>query len=155
MQNNNPFLQRANNRQRKKTRKSPEKTKIKSFSQLKKLVESIKTEDASPIAVKTEEGVVNIPGAKKSMTHKLLIEGFEALKGQQMLMGLQADIDRDDEEFGGFVPAAVLKEEPVNHRLDRFIDTHFDGKREGDKVVWTLPEGKFELDPWTLTLSKS
>lgn len=129
--------------------------KIKSFSQLKKLIELYKTaDDTKPIVVKTDDGPVTLPNANQSMTHKLLLEGFDQLEAQATMIDL-GQVDRNNEEYGGIYPTSLMDEEPQHHRLDSFISLHFDGKREGSKIVWNLPEGKFELDPWTLTLSKS
>ena len=38
--------------------------------------------------------------------------------------------------------------------VDAMIKQRLDGKREGLRVVWNIPEGKFEFDPWTKQLTK-
>ena len=148
----NPWMQQ----QQQRTQKAQhEKVTVRSFSQLKKLIELYKTDDtAKPITVKADGETITVPNSSESMTLRLLVDGFVQLANQAVLMDA-GQVDKDNEEYGGIYPASIQQERPVHHHLDRFISTHFDGRREGNRIVWDLPEGKFELDPWTLTLSKS
>jgi len=134
--------------------------KITSFSELKRLVEGIKTNDTAvkPIIVtqkdnKNRDIPVSIPSSNSLMVKRLLMEGFEMLSNQQSYLEA-VKFNPDDEDFGGFVPAMVPEEHTKNGWVDRFVRNNLGGERVGLKVQWHLPEGKFELDPWTLLLIK-
>lgn len=136
------------------------KTKINSFSDLKKLIEKIKLSDSpQPIVVNSRNDEnqpvsVSIPTNKTSIIHRTLMEGFDLIKNREEWLS-KAKVDKTNEDYGGIVPTDVPQEDMQFLWVDRFIDQHFNGKREGYKIVWDLPEGKFELDPWSLTLNKS
>jgi len=140
------------------------KTKIKSFYELKILIEKLHDIDQmTPISIemcKTENNEpgrvpVTIPSnSGETIYRKLLREGFQSVKNQEDFND-QASFNPGNEEFGGHIPTSIPPNIDRIHWIDAWIDHHLDGKREGLKVVWYLPEGKFELDPWTCVLNKS
>lgn len=137
-------------------------TKVQSFHDLQKVVDSLAAKDVTnPFSVTTVdvEGVkntVSVAGnSGDNIKYKILLEGFNALKSQETFgTGVMAENENDAVEFGGFVPAQTAVKLGMDW-IDKFVTQNLGGKREGLKVIWTLPEGRFELDPWTLQLAKS
>jgi len=79
--------------------------KITSFSELKRLVEGIKTNDTAvkPIIVtqkdnKNRDIPVSIPSSNSLMVKRLLMEGFEMLSNQQSYLEA-VKFNPDDEDF--------------------------------------------------------
>lgn len=118
--------------------------------------------DAKPITVQSTgtrfadenfNGNITIPqSGGQSMTRKTLLEGFDMLKKRQETLQAMGKVDLDD--FGGFYPATLRDITDQITWVDRFVTNRLGGKREGLYVVWELPEGKYQMDPWTCKLEK-
>ncbi len=81
----------------------------------------------------------------------LLIDGMNiAKKHQEYFQKISAELS--DVDFGGYLPAR----QSGGHFLwvDLLISKRLDGKRDGLKICWSLPEGQFEFDPWSKELIK-
>lgn len=140
---------------------------VKTYSDLVKLVEGLKPTNAidKPIKV-TFENVgtendrvipslsVSSPSDGQSMSRKLLLDGFEMVK-RQMAFDQAAQVYSDVvDNFGGVYPATPAMDNTRATWLDNYIRSTLGGHREGLVVVWNLPEGKFQLDPWSGKLEK-
>lgn len=112
-----------------------------------------KVKELEKVSVKTygELQQALVPFLKESAIYKLLVEGMEMVKRQAEF----ADrvVDTDPAAYGGYIPAAPAKGGNYSW-VDTLIDRRLNGKREGLKVMWTLPEGKFSFDPWTRKLEQ-
>lgn len=91
------------------------------------------------------------PFMSDTAIRKLLIEGMDMVKRQSELEERYQQLD--DKAFGDYKPAIPLR---GGHYMwvDTLIKRRLDGKREGFKVVWNLPEGKFAFDPWAKKLER-
>jgi hypothetical protein len=87
-----------------------------------------------------------------SSIRKLLIEGMDIAKRHKEYFE-KVKVEIDEAEFGGYVPAYPTSDK---HFLwvDLLIKKRLDGKRDDLKIGWSLPEGNFEFDPWSKTLTK-
>jgi len=80
---------------------------------------------------------------------KLLLEGMDIVKRQNKFV----EQDVSEADFGGFMPAMPRGGNRYMW-VDTLIDRRLNGKRDGVKICWNLPEGKFEFDPWSKKLDK-
>lgn len=145
-----------------------EKIRINNLIELKNLVKRLtpaSTDDvAKPIVINTRDvgmadetydGAVVIPqSGGESTLRQTILDGFEMIKNHQNYHKASLATQSSLEDYGGFPPAVVP--DPSKHLtwLDTFIDRNMGGKREGLYIVWSVPEGKFRLDPWTCKLEK-
>lgn len=140
---------------------------ISNLQELKNLVERLKpgiSEGNAPIVIDTVgttladdnfKGKVTIPQAGGQATlRKTMLDGFEMVKNHQSHYRASIASQNMYDEYGGYLPAPVP--DPNEHLMwiDRFIKNNLGGKREGLTIIWELPEGKFQLDPWTCQLEK-
>lgn len=127
-------------------------------SQLKPIATNNKTNTVILNNIETVDGIykefpVNFKDDGQPMVRKVLIDGFNLLKRQQKFSTLSG-IYRDElEGFGGFFPALSENDSGVSW-IAEFVSKHLDGTIDGLYVVWSLPEGKFRLDPWLGTIEK-
>lgn len=151
-----------------KTPLAPERVRVHSLPELKRLVDRLQPENSEeapgPIIVNTKkagiaddtyDGNVLIPqSGGQSTVRQTLLDGFEMIKNHLEYHNASLASRSKIEDFGGFPPA--LAPNPNDHMtwLDTFIDRNMGGRREGLTIVWTLPEGKFRLDPWSCKLEK-
>jgi hypothetical protein len=91
------------------------------------------------------------PFKADSTLRKLFMEGMEVVKRQSEF---KSEDFATNEEFGGFLPAEPASGQRYSW-VDTFIKQRLDAKRDGLKVVWSLPEGEFEFDPWTKDLRQT
>lgn len=140
----------------------PEKKEIKSYSDLRKLIDELKNDDkANPIIVTSVDAEnkpikVSIPSSNKPITRKLLSDGFDLIKQQEnSLQKMSKELSRENDDYDGYYPARINDESAKSVWVDNMVSNCFGGRRDGLKIVWDLPEGKFELNPWTLDLSKT
>lgn len=80
---------------------------------------------------------------------KLLIEGMELVRRQNKF----AESVNADADYGGFMPAAPRGGDRYMW-VDTLIDRRLNGKRNGLKILWDLPEGQYEFNPWVKKLDK-
>jgi hypothetical protein len=144
-----------------------EPVSVSNLLELQEIVNHLKPDgsqdpDAKPITVSSTgtrfadenfRGDITIPqSGDQSMTRKTLLEGFDMLKKRQETLQAMGKIDLDD--FGGFYPASLRDITDQITWVDRFITNRLGGRREGLLVVWEIPEGKYQMDPWTCKLEK-
>ena len=91
------------------------------------------------------------PFLSDSTIRNLLIEGMDLVKRQGKFA--EAGEAVSDIDFGGFLPAKPIGGHKYTW-VDTLIERRLDGKRDGLKIVWNLPEGQFEFDPWSKKLDK-
>lgn len=88
------------------------------------------------------------PFLKDTTIGQLLIEGMDMAKRQAKFA--EAPLG-DVDDYGGFLPASPAG---AQHYMwvDTLIARRLDGKRNGLVIEWSLPEGKFQYDPWSKKL---
>jgi hypothetical protein len=91
------------------------------------------------------------PFTKETTIKKLLIEGLDVAKRQAEYSKAPTG---DQSSYGGFLPA---RPNVGGHYLwvDTLITKRLDGKRDGLKVTWKLPEGQYEFDPYSQKLKQT
>ena len=141
--------------------------KINSLFDLNKLVERLKPTNSKETSLTVEFEKVDTPSGQiipklpvtmksdgESMERRILIDGFDLLKRQQEFKKSARIFEEDVESFGGFLPTIPPESESNISWIDRYVEDHLDGRREGLFVFWDLPEGTYRLEPWSCKLEK-
>lgn len=107
--------------------------------------------DLAKVEVKTHAQLLTAiePFTKDTTIRKLLMDGMEMVKRQAGF----APMEVSEDLYGGFKPAMPARGDSYMW-VDTLIERRLDGKRSNLRIVWTLPEGRFEFDPWTKKLEQ-
>jgi hypothetical protein len=124
--------------------------KITNIHELRQLVERLKPggndSNQPPIVIPQSGG--------ESTLRKTLLEGFEMIKNHSAYYQASvASLDMDD-KYGGYPPAIAPNPDTYDTWVDRFIRNNLGGRRVGLTIVWDLPSGTWQLDPWTCKLEQ-
>lgn len=144
-----------------------EKIKINNLFELKKLVERLKPTNSQSSSLTVDFEKVEMPNGQivsklpvsmksdgESMERRILIDGFELVKRQQEYKRAAKIYEEDVDSFGGYFPAMPSEEESSVTWIDRFVEDHLDGRRDGLFVMWDIAEGTYRLDPWSCQLER-
>lgn len=110
--------------------------RIKSLSQLKKLL-------------------IGFRESANTMTSKLLIKGFKMISQRAEYKAKAEALSEGEVDFGGFQPAKLPDAVEQATWVDNLVRSQMGGKREGTRIVWDLPEGRFYYDPLTRQLTQA
>ena len=114
--------------QKKQKQQKPEKKEVKSYSDLRKLIDELKSDDkASPIIITSVDAEnkpikVSIPSSNKPITRKLLSDGFDLIKQQgDNLKRMSKELNKENDDYDGYYPARISDENAKSIWVDSMV----------------------------------
>lgn len=119
--------------------------------------DKITAADLSPVRIRNlaelRQLLTNFRPEIDTMANKLLKKGFKMIQ-QRVEYQIKAEA-MDDVDFGGFKPAKLHNAVDQLTWVDNLVGSQMGGKREGTRICWDLPDGKFYYDPLTYLLTQA